>query len=37
MGIMVDAGDVSRSEIVRAVREFDLGTITLTTPVAARL
>lgn len=36
MGIIVDAGDVSRSELVRAVREFDLGTITLTTPVAGR-
>ena len=37
MGIVLDnAAAPSRSELVDAVREFDLGMITLTTPVAGR-
>jgi hypothetical protein len=33
MGIMLDGDEPSRSELIHAVREFDLGMITLTTPV----
>lgn len=34
MGILLDGDEPTRSELVHAVREFDLGMITLTTPVA---